>query len=363
MNNYELHEHKQSDSIKWVAAFTLIALLFVGVLASLIMSISSVLEEDVKDPEAEASQAEDVSHLIAGNFDGSGMTLSLASDTAAVTDTPDTVTVTATMDAEFGVYDNTITWQLSFEKHNSVWASGKSPKDYVEMIVSEDTHSVTLVAKEPFSEPIIIYAFSNESPMCDATCRLDYMKRIKQGTGISTNVYGEDDKKYENYIRMGMDTLLAVQFELTEGTMNPDIFMTEVELMPSEEFKTLMRNNIADDGCEVLDSIKLSVSPWAYSLTSAATKFTIDINSLCSGDGDLRQLNNAIYRNAYNALSGEGSDFMTFTAKVKISVQYPETVYQVFEYSSPINLKVERGNLEYNPAVTDLTLDTEGIIF
>ena len=350
------------DSKKWIAVFTLIAILFVGVISSLTMNIINLQSEGGKIT-AEAHPEKDASHLIAGEFDGNKMTLSLASDTSVITDNPDSVTLTATLDADFGGYDDTVIWQLSYEDYRSEWASKKSPEECVEMIVSEDTHTVTLSVKEPFSEPIIVYAFSNDNPMCDASCTLDYMKRIKQGTRISTNVYGEDDKEFENYIQMGMDTLLAVEFDLTEGTMHPDIFIRNVELTPSEELKALIKDNVTDESLQVLDSIKLNVSPWAYSSTSTATKFTIDLNSFVSGTGDLRQLNNALYKNAYNAATGEGSDFMTFTAKATIEIVYLDTVYQVYEFSSSAGLKLERGNLEFIPAVTDIVLDKEQIIF
>ncbi len=350
------------DSKKWIAVFTLIAILFVCVISSLTMNIITLQSASGKIT-SEAQTENDESHLLAGEFDGSKMTLSLASDEVTITDNPDSVTLTATLDAEFGGYDDTVIWQLSYEDYRSEWASKKSPEECVEMVVSEDTHTVTLSVKEPFSEPIKVYAFSKESPMCDASCTLDYMKRIKQGTGLSTNVYSEDDKEYENYVRMGMDTLLAVEFELTEGTRHPDIFIRNVELTPSKEFKALINESVTDDSLQVLDSIKLNVSPWAYSSFSTATKFKIAPNLFVSGTGDLRQLNNALYKNAYNAATGEGSDFMTFTAKVTIEIVYLDTVYQIYEFSSNINLKVELGNLEFIPAVTDIVLDKDQIIF
>ena len=37
-NNYDLHEHKKSDSIKWTVAFTLIAILLLGMVTSIVMA-------------------------------------------------------------------------------------------------------------------------------------------------------------------------------------------------------------------------------------------------------------------------------------------------------------------------------------
>ena len=38
MNNHELNNHKKSDSIKWAVAFTLIAVLLLGMITSIVMA-------------------------------------------------------------------------------------------------------------------------------------------------------------------------------------------------------------------------------------------------------------------------------------------------------------------------------------
>ncbi len=46
MNNNELHEHQRSDSFKWIIAFTLIAVLLVGMFASLFLNLKDKNDEE-----------------------------------------------------------------------------------------------------------------------------------------------------------------------------------------------------------------------------------------------------------------------------------------------------------------------------
>ncbi len=47
MSNYELQSHKKSDSIKWIIVFTLIAVLFVGLIVSFVRGNNQELPEEI----------------------------------------------------------------------------------------------------------------------------------------------------------------------------------------------------------------------------------------------------------------------------------------------------------------------------
>ncbi|MGN0771487.1 MAG: hypothetical protein ACI4MI_02750, partial [Christensenellales bacterium] len=45
--NYEIREHARKDKIKWIAVFTAIILLFVGVISALVISVRA---NDMENP-------------------------------------------------------------------------------------------------------------------------------------------------------------------------------------------------------------------------------------------------------------------------------------------------------------------------
>ncbi len=57
MNNHELNNHKKSDSIKWAVAFTLIAVLLLGMITSIVMAFKGdEIKDAIKDNSTQIEQ-------------------------------------------------------------------------------------------------------------------------------------------------------------------------------------------------------------------------------------------------------------------------------------------------------------------
>lgn len=81
------------------------------------------------------------------------------------------VVVTASVNPN-NVINDKLTWDLSW-----VTTSSESISDYVTMVVSQDTHSVTLTYKKNFNKQILLKATSVLTSSISATCTIDFYKR------------------------------------------------------------------------------------------------------------------------------------------------------------------------------------------
>ena len=351
-------------SKKWIAVFGVIAILFVNVLASLTMNIIN-LNSDENQNIAESQPEKDKSHLLAGEFIGNGMTLSLASDTVVNTYSADYVTVTATLGADFGGYDEALTWSLAykFETENT---SFNTVNDCIEMFVSVDTHSVTLSSKIAFDAPIILTATSVDNPECTASCQLDYLKRITNPRNIQTNLTAEGENG--GHIAFGCANEVVFNYDSSVGTIAPTLNVTSFELELTSDCRGFIKSNIGGDltvnNVITTDFSLNHVTGFDnQSMNSAIGSFIINLEDLVFGDGDTRQLNNAIYNNAYNQTTGVGGNELTFKATIRVSLTYGGVEYHSYDYTSNYTFKFSRGTLSKINAVTDVTLDKDNIIF
>lgn len=95
--------------------------------------------------------------------------------------TDSTYRLTATVEPADADYQE-LEWLVSFENSLSAWASGKAASDFVNVAPSSDTHNATVTCLGDFGEPIIITVKSKDNPEAYATCRCDYVKRVKSLT-------------------------------------------------------------------------------------------------------------------------------------------------------------------------------------
>ncbi len=363
MKNFNLF-NRVNDTKRWIAAFTLIAILFVGVIASLVMNIYNITSKNNAVAE-ETQQESEKSHLLAGEFTGNGLTLSLASD--ASSDNPDGVTITATLDAEFNGYDDGLVWTIAYKNPDSDWAKSFPIEEVLKMNISQDTHTVTVSDLRDFAEPIIVTATSVDNANCSATCQLDYVAKIfcSYGLGINCEYYYQSE--YNGYLRFDMTNTADLKFTLSEGTISPIATIENIEITISEEMQNLINDNIT--GATAKEKLVMQVEPTYSSEFNPGTDcqltgaFNFNVSDLINESCDTRQLNNALYKNAHLVPSTEGAEFMNATATINVSVSYNGTVYQNYSFTMPYSLKFERGKLELIPAVTDIILDKENIIF
>lgn len=95
--------------------------------------------------------------------------------------TDSTYRLTATVEPADADYQE-LEWLVSFEDSSSAWASGKAASDFVNVAPSSDTHNATVTCLGDFGEPVIITVKSKDNPEAYATCRCDYVKRVKSLT-------------------------------------------------------------------------------------------------------------------------------------------------------------------------------------
>lgn len=95
--------------------------------------------------------------------------------------TDSTYRLTATVEPADADYQE-LEWLVSFENSSSAWASGKAASDFVNVAPSSDTHNATVTCLGDFGEPVIITVKSKDNPEAYATCRCDYVKRVKSLT-------------------------------------------------------------------------------------------------------------------------------------------------------------------------------------
>ena len=171
MSNYELYEHKRSDTVKWV--LTLIAFIVVGVMLAGI--ICGWFEKD----EAEKEQAGVPAYsFIVGNGEGNRMSLTSVRNSAV---TGESVTITAKVEPDNEAENTGVDWTATWKNAESVWASGKSVSDYVTLTPGGEDYaaskSVTLENLQPFAEQIVVKATARDDPEITATCTADYAQK------------------------------------------------------------------------------------------------------------------------------------------------------------------------------------------
>lgn len=171
MSNYELYEHKRSDTVKWV--LTLIAFIVVGIMLAGI--ICGWFEK--KETEEEQAGAPAYSFIV-GNGEGNRMSLMSVRNSAV---TGESVTITATVEPDNEAENTGVDWTATWKNAESVWASGKSVSDYVTLTPGGEDYaaskSVTLENLQPFGEQIIVKATARDDPEITATCTADYAQK------------------------------------------------------------------------------------------------------------------------------------------------------------------------------------------
>ena len=181
MSNYELYEHKRSDTVKWV--LTLVAFIVVGVM------LAGIICGWFEKKETEEEQASVPAYsFIVGNSEGNRMSLTSFRNSAV---TGESVTITATVEPDNEAENTGVDWTATWKNAGSEWASGKSVSDYVTLTPGGEDYaaskSVTLENLQPFGEQIIIKATARDDPGITATCTADYVQKL---TGFSLS-FGE----------------------------------------------------------------------------------------------------------------------------------------------------------------------------
>lgn len=142
--------------------------------------------------------------------------------------TDSTYRLTATVEPADADYQE-LEWLVSFENSSSAWASGKAASDFVNVAPSSDTHNATVTCLGDFGEPVIITVKSKDNPEAYATCRCDYVKRVKSLT------FTLEDPTFTS--AMGY----TYEIEPTAYTIDSEITLGTVKIGVTYGFETAMR--------------------------------------------------------------------------------------------------------------------------
>ena len=357
MSNKELNNYKKSDAAKWW--LTLVGFILTGViLVGMMLGIITPVQMEGKNPTT-AQQTETVSGspILARPMLFHGVKLYAAENPATAPE--GSVTLNATLNASGTIYNDNILWEYAFQNPTSTWASGKKLSDYMSFTVSEDTHSATFTCAQAFGEPIIVTAKSEENPECTATCQLDYVKRI---TSVSDSYPNASSASFSRYIRIGMTNTVTADVTYGVGTVTPYIDILSVKIPFSSELVSVIRANISS-GMNELSSSTETVTCTPLQGSSVTGSFNFALSSFYGGGGDSNNLNNAIYNNAYNAETGEGSSCCAVKPIINIAVTYGDVTYQTFSWTAQGSVRLEKGALKLKTTVTSVTIDNSNVVF
>lgn len=202
MNNYELYEHRKSDTVKWIIAFTLIAVLLLGLISTWV-----VMSNDDTEKPADGGTEQAMIVDGDGNTLQSGKTYAMparmvyAASTASATSVQEEVgiTLTATVKPETAG-NKAVDWTVSFVNANSTWAKGKNASQYVSVTPASDgATTATVRFLRAFGEQIKITVTSRVNSKASAECILDCARRITDTAlyhqKLDTNIldFGSDE--------------------------------------------------------------------------------------------------------------------------------------------------------------------------
>lgn len=183
--DYNLSEHKKSDTVKWV--LTLVAFLIVGVMLAGI--ICGWFEKKEELPQEEQQEQTDNGAPVTDEngevIDGTAshtLPKAMAFRSATLLDGAEapytSVTLTATVEPDTAS-DKTVDWSVRFMNGESEWAAEKNAEDYVLAVPQSDgATTAQVICQQPFSEQIVITVASRENPDITAECTVDFVKRI-----------------------------------------------------------------------------------------------------------------------------------------------------------------------------------------
>ncbi len=296
-------------------------------------------------------------------------------------------TITATVEGEY-ILDDDLEWTIGWKNPAAEWVNDKNLDSYVKMQVASDTHSVTLINLASFGEPIIVTATSKENPSCNATCQLDYVKRVKSAVvGLGTMVMSGTGAGIvmptmtDGFINVdddGVNTQTVVNINVTYdiGTVAPAIeFLGTVTLTPSEAMKNGANAAFPDASASMKTSITKSAvqkQDSDFSIPEGVTNnyietyeyhlvINVTISDFIAGNtSHLPYLQNWMNKN----LNTTGVIAPLGTAEIGYSVpfnvMYNGTVYQTTEATGN---GLARTFLESVTTVSNVELDQSNVAF
>lgn len=216
MSNYELYEHKKSDTVKWV--LTLIAFIIVGVLIAGLIAGWFDKGEDSLPVQDETAAIQDGGMSVTPSA-ANGIRLMAAERTATDVSPLAETSYTITATIEPASARQNANWSVAWANGSSAWANGKTVTDYVTITPTEEgSLTATLACVKPFSEQVILTVSAMGNADKTATCTVDYQQRLNinslklGGATLSTTSCGFKAQVDETHT-------MEIDYSYSEGTI------------------------------------------------------------------------------------------------------------------------------------------------
>lgn len=259
------------------------------------------------------------------------------------------VVVTASVNPN-NVINDKLTWDLSW-----VTTSSESISDYVTMVVSQDTHSVTLTYKKNFNKQILLKATSVLTSSISATCTVDCYKRTTNfsldfafdstsGDDLIPDI-NESQKTidFSGMTYTGLSEFSICDFDLMNPVQSGTVNVTNQKLVLFT-LSTELKNKLTTAGIVVNES---------YNDGECSNYVELSINSILN---ELIKITDVNREQVYKIL-GTVNHWFDMTCEMK-------DMYSTTEVNSFTKVyKMQGFNISDGLAVTSVNLNKTSIVF
>lgn len=185
--------HKRSDKAKWIItaiAFVLVFILLAGICMQLFMPDGSK-PADWFNKEEKPTEEQDQGGLEVEPATEQGIALASRSiprrmyAASGISEQAENAyTVTATIAPET-VLERNVVWTVTWKDSNDAWAADKRVEDYVSLTTPSNLVA-NISCLHPFGEKIVLTCASKVNPSVNATCNVEYIRKLSYVTFSST---------------------------------------------------------------------------------------------------------------------------------------------------------------------------------
>lgn len=202
-NEQELNRHKKSDSLKWILAFSLIAVLLVGMVASLILAVNNGKDKPADNPAVEES----VNDFVTSIRDTQRVKLSMSKTVTVAADNSVSKTITATV-LPATATNKAVDWSV-------MWADSSNTEnvsDYITVTpASNGSTTATVTCYKAFAGDILVVATTREGNYT-ADCVVSFV-------GVPTALTVSTTEATENNGAYGLGVGVTYHFNINQSNV------------------------------------------------------------------------------------------------------------------------------------------------
>ncbi len=190
----DFENHKRSDKAKWIVtaiAFVLVFILLAGICMQLFMPDGKRPADWFNKTETPAENEQKEGGLEVEPATENGIALASRSiprrmyAASGISEQAENAyTVTATIAPET-VLERNVVWTVAWKDSNDSWVADKRVEDYVSLTTPSNLVA-NISCLQPFGETIVLTCASKVNPTVNATCKVEYMRKLSYVTFSST---------------------------------------------------------------------------------------------------------------------------------------------------------------------------------